>query len=132
MIVVLVATFVPFFPGGHDPLAVPLSAIAWALGRVGLLLVPVGGLWLWASTGRESRPAPPGWLVRITIGACILIALVTVLEGFEGKLTTSKWAALTKSSNDTALRDIQQLVERGVLVRNAAGGRSTSYSLAGL
>jgi Fic family protein len=55
-----------------------------------------------------------------------------LLEGFEGKLTTSKWAALTKSSNDTALRDIQQLVERGVLVRNQAGGRSTSYSLAGL
>ena len=53
-----------------------------------------------------------------------------MLEGFEGKLTTSKWAALTKSSNDTALRDIQQLVERGVLVRNPAGGRSTSYSLA--
>ena len=55
-----------------------------------------------------------------------------LLEGFEGKLTTSKWAALTKSSSDTALRDIQQLVERGVLVRNEAGGRSTSYSLAGL
>jgi Fic family protein len=55
-----------------------------------------------------------------------------LLEGFEGKLTTSKWAALTKSSNDTALRDIQQLVERGVLVRNAAGGRSTSYALADL
>jgi Fic family protein len=52
-----------------------------------------------------------------------------LLEGFEGKLTTSKWAALTKSSNDTALRDIQQLVDRGVLVRNKAGGRSTSYSL---
>jgi Fic family protein len=53
-----------------------------------------------------------------------------MLEGFEGKLTTSKWAALTKSSTDTALRDILQLVERGVLVRSAAGGRSTSYSLA--
>jgi Fic family protein len=52
-----------------------------------------------------------------------------LLDGFEGKLATSKWAALTKSSNDTALRDIQQLVERGVLVRNQAGGRSTSYSL---
>lgn len=52
-----------------------------------------------------------------------------LLEGFEGKLTTSKWASLTKSSTDTALRDIQQLIERGVLVRNAAGGRSTSYSL---
>jgi Fic family protein len=53
-----------------------------------------------------------------------------LLEGFEGKLTTSKWAALTKSSQDTALRDIQQLVQRGVLVKNQAGGRSTSYSLA--
>jgi Fic family protein len=53
-----------------------------------------------------------------------------LLDGFEGNLSTSKWAALTKSSQDSALRDIQQLVERGVLVRNAAGGRSTSYSLA--
>lgn len=52
-----------------------------------------------------------------------------MLEGFEGKLTTSKWAALTKSSQDTALRDIVQLVDRGILVKNHAGGRSTSYSL---
>jgi Fic family protein len=58
------------------------------------------------------------------------IVIRKLLEGFEGKLTTSKWAALTKSSQDTALRDIQQLVERGVLMRNEAGGRSTSYSLA--
>jgi Fic family protein len=55
-----------------------------------------------------------------------------LLDGFEGNLTTSKWAALTKSSQDTALRDIQQLVERGVLIRNQAGGRSTSYSLSAL
>jgi Fic family protein len=53
-----------------------------------------------------------------------------LLDGFEGKLTTSKWAALTKASHDTALRDMQSLVERGVLVRNTGGGRSTSYSLA--
>ena len=53
-----------------------------------------------------------------------------LLEGFEGKLTTSKWAALTKSSQDTALRDIQQLVQRGVLLQNPGAGRSTSYSLA--
>jgi Fic family protein len=52
-----------------------------------------------------------------------------LIDGFEGKLTTSKWAALTKSSQDTALRDIQQLVARGVLTRDSAGGRSTSYSL---
>ena len=59
------------------------------------------------------------------------LVISKLLEGFEGNLTTSKWAALTKSSQDTALRDIQQLVGWGVLVRNAAGGRSTSYSLAG-
>ncbi len=52
-----------------------------------------------------------------------------MLDGFEGKLTSSKWATLTKSSPDTALRDITDLVERGVLVRDSAGGRSTSYSL---
>jgi hypothetical protein len=80
--IVIVATFLPFFPGGHDPLAVPLSAIAWALGRVGLLLMPVGGLWLWVSSSRESRPAPPAWLVRLTLGVCVLIAMVTVLVAF--------------------------------------------------
>src|SRR3984957_20531860 len=52
-----------------------------------------------------------------------------LLDGFEGKLTTSKWAKLTKSSQDTATRDIQELVKLGVLERSAAGGRSTSYNL---
>ncbi len=52
-----------------------------------------------------------------------------LLEGFEEKLTSSKWATLTKTSPDTALRDINDLVERGILVRDEAGGRSTSYSL---
>ncbi|TGQ46867.1 Fic family protein [Mesorhizobium sp. M00.F.Ca.ET.216.01.1.1] len=55
-----------------------------------------------------------------------------LLDGFEGKLTSSKWAALTKTSPDTALRDINDLVARGILVRDEAGGRSTSYSLARL
>lgn len=53
-----------------------------------------------------------------------------MLEGFEGHLTTSKYARLAKCSNDTALRDIRELVERRILLRNAAGGRSTSYRLA--
>jgi Fic family protein len=52
-----------------------------------------------------------------------------LLDGFEGKLTSSKWAALTKSSQDTAGRDIDDLVRRGFLMKNPAGGRSTSYSL---
>lgn len=53
-----------------------------------------------------------------------------LLDGFEGKLTNAKWAALTKASPDTALRDINDLVQRGILVKDPAGGRSTSYSLA--
>ncbi|HUB30987.1 MAG TPA: Fic family protein [Terracidiphilus sp.] len=52
-----------------------------------------------------------------------------LLNGFEGKLTSSKWAKLEKCSQDTALRDIEDLVKEGVLMRDSAGGRSTSYSL---
>jgi len=51
-------------------------------------------------------------------------------DGFEGKLTSSKWATLAKRSQDTAGRDSDDLVKRGILVKDAAGGRSTSYSLA--
>lgn len=53
-----------------------------------------------------------------------------LLDGFEGKLTSSKWAKITKCSQDTASRDIADLVARNILVKDAAGGRSTSYSLA--
>jgi Fic family protein len=53
-----------------------------------------------------------------------------LLDGFEGKLTTSKYATLAKCSPDTALRDILQLVEHGVLVRGPERGRSTGYTLA--
>lgn len=52
-----------------------------------------------------------------------------LLDGFDGKLTSSKWAAVEKCSSDTALRDIADLVERGFLRKNEGGGRSTSYSL---
>lgn len=53
-----------------------------------------------------------------------------LLDGFEGKLTSGKWAKIAKTSSDTALRDIQQLVDKGVLVKDAAAaGRSTSYVL---
>lgn len=57
------------------------------------------------------------------------LVLNRLLDGFDGKLTTSKYAKLTKSSPDTALRDISFLVDRGILVINPGGGRSTSYSL---
>ena len=57
------------------------------------------------------------------------LVLNKLLDGFEGKLTTTKWAKLTKSSQDTAYRDILELVNRGILARSAEGGRSTSYEL---
>lgn len=52
-----------------------------------------------------------------------------LLDGFEGKLTSSKWAAMAKCSPDTALRDITDLLARGVLRKLEAGGRSTGYAL---
>jgi len=60
------------------------------------------------------------------------LVLNRMLGRFEGKLTSMKWAKIGKCSHDTALRDIQDLIEKDVLVKNAAGGRSTSYSLKGI
>lgn len=57
------------------------------------------------------------------------LILNRLLDGFEGKLTSSKWAKITKVSQATAARDIDDLIERGILTKDAAGGRSTSYSL---
>ena len=52
-----------------------------------------------------------------------------LFDGFEGKLTSSKWAIIARCSQDTAQRDLQGLIDQGILVKNAAGGRSTRYSL---
>jgi Fic family protein len=52
-----------------------------------------------------------------------------LFDGFEGKLTSSKWAKIAKCSHDTALRDILELIEKKILIKDAAGGRSTSYLL---
>ncbi len=52
-----------------------------------------------------------------------------LLDGFEGKLSRSKWAAIVKYSPDTALRDINDLLAHGMLRKSDAGGRSTSYGL---
>lgn len=57
--------------------------------------------------------------------------LNALLDGFEGKLTSSKYASLTKTSQDTAARDINDLLGRGVLVRGPVRGRRASYELAG-
>lgn len=50
-------------------------------------------------------------------------------DGFEGKLTSGKWAKINKCSSDTALRDIQDLINKGVLIKNEGEGRSTNYQL---
>lgn len=59
-----------------------------------------------------------------------VMMLNRLLDGFDGRLTSSKWAKIAKTSHDTALRDIQNLIEKGVLRRDDAGGRSTGYELA--
>jgi len=52
-----------------------------------------------------------------------------LLDGFDGKLTSSKWAKINKCSQDTALRDIQDLIKKNILRKAASGGRSTNYEL---
>ena len=59
-----------------------------------------------------------------------VLLLNKLLDGFDGKLTSSKWSMIAKCSQDTALRDIQDLAEKKVLLKEVGGGRSTSYILA--
>jgi Fic family protein len=57
------------------------------------------------------------------------LMLNKILDGFDGKLQSSKWAKITKCSPDTALRDIKELIEKGILKQEKQGGRSTNYEL---
>ncbi|AKU91859.1 Fic family protein [Vulgatibacter incomptus] len=68
---------------------------------------------------------------RETLNERQRIVIQRLLGPWTGKLTTSKWAKLAKCSQDTALRDISELIARGILRREASGGRSTSYALVG-
>jgi Fic family protein len=52
-----------------------------------------------------------------------------ILDGFEGKLTSSKWARIAECSRDTAIRDINDLIEKDILQKEEGGGRSTNYEL---
>jgi len=52
-----------------------------------------------------------------------------LLEGFEGNITSSKWTRMTKCTKMTATRDVNDLIEKGILIKNNSGGRSTSYLL---
>ena len=63
----------------------------------------------------------------ITINDRQKLMINKMLDGFYGKLTSSKWAKITKTSSDTALRDIKDLIEKGILKQDEAGGRSTNY-----
>ena len=69
------------------------------------------------------------WLSTKQISDRQRLMLNKLLDGFDGKLTSSKWAKITKVSQDTALRDIQQLIDQGVLDKEDSGGRSTNYML---
>jgi Fic family protein len=60
------------------------------------------------------------------------LVLNKLLDGFDGKLKSSKWAKITKCSSDTALRDIKDLIEKGILRQESEGGRSTNYELVGM
>lgn len=89
-------------------------AIDQAQGTVDAVLAKARFWQQWAMTPMNER--------QVTL-------LNRLLDGFEGKLTSSKWAAIAKCSPDTALRDINELVGRGVLRRMEGGGRSTAYEL---
>jgi Fic family protein len=72
------------------------------------------------------------WINRSPVNERQRKVINRLLDGFEGKLSSSKYAKLAKCSADTALRDIKELLERGILVQDDAGGRSTSYHLVAL
>lgn len=92
---VLAVTFFPFFPGGFDALSIPLSRMAWALGRVGVLLIPMGALWLLFSPRAIAGTKPRGWLVWLTLGTCSLVAVVLVVIAFAfGPLLASGTASI--------------------------------------
>jgi Fic family protein len=69
------------------------------------------------------------WLGTKKLNERQKLMLNKLLDGFEGKLTSSKWAKITKRSQDTAQRDIENLIEQGILEKEAKGGRSTNYKL---
>jgi Fic family protein len=71
------------------------------------------------------------WLkhTRVNINERQRKILTMLMDDFEGVLNSTKWAKITKCSQDTALRDIQNLIEKGILVKNDKGGRSTNYEL---
>jgi Fic family protein len=95
-------------------LATPHSAVNQTQYTLDAVLAKARFWQHWASTPLNERQA---------------MLLNRLLHGFEGKLTSSKWAAIAKCSPDTALRDLNDLLACGMLRKSDAGGRSTSYEL---
>jgi hypothetical protein len=77
---VIVITFLPFAAGGYDLMATPLATMAWVLGRVAVLLVPIGLLWLRAL--KKDGTARPRWLIRLSAGTCVFILGIVSLTAF--------------------------------------------------
>lgn len=97
------------------PSSLPSRAVDSAQTTLGAVLVKARFWQRWAGTPMNERQ------VKL---------LNHLLDGFDGKLTSSKWAVIAKCSPDTALRDITRLLELGVLKKSRGGGRSTGYELA--
>ncbi len=100
--------------------------LVWFLGCLGRAIAGAGtlvdGVLHKAEVWRSLAAGPP-------VNDRERLVINRLLDGFEGHLSSAKYARMANCSTDTALRDIQDLVARGILVRNAAGGRSTSYRL---
>jgi len=106
----------------------PLGVTDWLEWFLGCLLRAIEGAEVTRSSVLTKARFWQRW-AAIPFNERQIKLLNRLLDGFEGKLTSSKWAALAKCSPDTALRDISDLLDRGVLSKSAAGGRSTSYQL---
>ena len=70
-----------------------------------------------------------GFEGKLTSLKCLRLQSAQEMDGFEGKLTSSKWSKIAKCSRDTAIRDINDLIEKNMLQKATAGDRSTSYEL---
>ena len=106
----------------------PLDVTPWLSWFLGCLLRAVQGADATLAGVLDKAQFWQRW-AGMPMNARQTLVLNRVLDGFEGKLTNAKWAALGKCSADTALRDINDLLARGVLRRLEGGGRSTGYEL---
>jgi Fic family protein len=106
----------------------PLDVTPWLHWFLGCLLRAVQGADATLAGALDKAQFWQSW-ADTPMNARQTLVLNRVLDGMEGKLTNAKWAAMGKCSADTALRDINDLLERGVLRRLEGGGRSTGYLL---